>query len=428
MRYCMNTTSMKRKITFLSGLLIACIFPLWAQDTVLYNPTASYSFIHNEANVIHNRESLDPLYARMIDLKGTLQNKNKVTIIHLGDSHIQADYFTGAIRTLLQQEFGNAGLGLTFPGRAARTNESPFIYSSATGQWNSNRITNSQNTQPIGIAGTSLKTELEGNTIKIRTVNATPDYSFNRMTLFFQKDGSSYTIIVKDSTGRSLAFAGYFTDEGNPNASKLVLPYSINQVQLETVQTLPSQNQFTLFGVSLENSNAGILYHTIGVNGAKSKHFIKSKGLLNQTTALNPDLIIISLGTNEAVDHPHLDANFESQLNSLITALKAVNPNALILLTTPADFYKKRTHRNPGIQIIKNKIIGVANNNKLPYWDLHEVAGGNHSADLWKKEELLQTDGIHFSKKGYALQGYLLYEAIIKGYNEYVLHRHSKTH
>lgn len=426
MRYFMNSTSMKRKITFLSGLLIACVLNVRAQDTVVYNPPASFSFIRNEANVIHNRESLDPLFARMIELKGTPQSK--VTILHLGDSHIQADYFTGTTRTLLQQEFGNAGLGLTFPGRVARTNESPSIYSSSTGQWNSNRITNSQNTQPIGIAGTSLKTELAGNAIKIRTINATPDYSFNRITLFFQKDVSSYTIIARDSTGQSLAFAGYFTDEAYPNASKLVLPYSINHVQLETVQTLPSQKQFTLFGISFENSNPGILYHIIGVNGAKSKHFIKSKELLKQTTALGPELIIISLGTNEAVDHPNMDAKFDSQLNTLITALKADNPNAFFLLTTPADFYKKRTRRNPGIQIIKNKIIEVANNNKLPYWDLHEVAGGNHSADLWKQEELMQPDGIHFSKKGYALQGSLLYEAIIKGYNEYVLHRHSKTH
>ena len=426
MRYFMNSTSMKRKIIFLNGLLIACVLNVRAQDTVVYHPPATYSFIRSEANIIHNRESLDSLFARMIELKETHQSK--VTILHLGDSHIQADYFTGAIRTLLQQEFGNAGLGLSFPGRVARTNESSSIYSSSTGQWNSNRITNSQNTQPIGVAGNSLKTELAGNTIKIRTINATHDYSFNRMTLFFQKDISSYTIIARDSTGTSLAFAGYFTDEVYPNASKLVLPYLINQVQLETTQTLPSQKQFTLFGVSLENSNPGILYHIIGVNGAKSRHFIKSKEVLNQTTVLSPDLIILSLGTNEAVDHPNLDANFDKQLNTLIATLKDCNPNAVILLTTPADFYKKRTRRNPGIQIIKNKIIEAANSNKLPYWDLHEVAGGNHSADLWKIEELMQPDGIHFSKKGYALQGYLLFEAIIKGYNEYVLHRHSKTH
>jgi len=426
MRYFMNSTSMKTKITFLSGLLIACFLNVRSQDTVAYNQPVTYSFIRNNINVIHNRESLDPLFARMIELKETPQSK--VTILHLGDSHIQADYLTGTTRTLLQQEFGNAGLGLTFPGRAARTNESPSIYSSSTGQWNSNRITNSQNTQPIGIAGTSLKTELSGNTINIRTVNTTSDYSFNRMTLFFQKDVNSYNIIAKDSTGQSLAFAGYFTDEEYPNTSKLVLPYLINQVQLETVQNLPAQKQFTLFGISTENSNAGILYHTVGVNGAKSKHFIKSQELLSQTKALGPELIIISLGTNEAVDHPNMDANFGKQLNTLIAELKAVNPNAFLLLTTPADFYKKRTRRNPGIQIIKNKIIEVANNNKLPYWDLHEIAGGNHSADLWKKEDLMQPDGIHFSKKGYALQGYLLFEAIIKGYNEYVLHRHSKTH
>lgn len=414
---------MKRKIIFLSGLLIILIFELPAQDTVSVKPSTAYTFIKNEMNVISNAGCLEPFYQKLVELKGN--SSGVINILHIGDSHIQADYLTKTTRTLLQQEFGNAGLGLSFPGRIARTNESSLIYSSSTGQWAGSRLTLSQNMLPIGIGGISIKTELAGNSIKIKSLGK--DYSFNRITLFFQKDFNSYNILVKDSTGIPLAVAGSFTEE-SPNVSKLILPYAINQVQLETNQSLPTQKQFILFGVSLENSNPGIRYHIIGVNGAKYRHFISAKELLNQTPALNPDLIIISLGTNEAVDHPNIDPRISSQLNTLTSELKRLNPNAIILLTTTPDFYKKRTRRNPGIQAIKNKTIEFANNNNMPYWNLHEVAGGNHAADLWKKQELLQTDGIHFTKKGYDLQGHLLFEAIINGYNDYVLDRYSKTH
>lgn len=415
---------MKRELIFLSGLIVILVFKLQAQDTVSVNLSTSYSFIKNEINVINNAECLESFYQKLAELKGG--SPGVINILHIGDSHIQADYLTKTTRTLLQQEFGNAGLGLSIPGRVARTNESSLIYSSSTGQWVGSRLTLSQNMLPIGVGGISIKTETAGNSIKIKSI--VKDYSFNRITLFFKKDLNSYNILVKDSTGTPLAVAGSFSDETYANVSKLVLPYSIHQVQLETNQFLPPQNQFILFGVSLENSNPGVRYHALGVNGAKYKHFISAKELLNQTQALNPDLIILSLGTNEAVDHPNLDPKFTSQLNTLTSELKRINPNATILLTTPSDFYKKRTRRNPGIQIIKNKIIEFAGNNNIPYWNLHEVAGGNHAADLWKKYQLLQTDGIHFTKKGYDLQGHLLFEAIIKGYNDYVLDRYSKTH
>jgi lysophospholipase L1-like esterase len=145
---------------------------------------------------------------------------------------------------------------------------------------------------------------------------------------------------------------------------------------------------------------------------------------VQQTATLQPDLIIISLGTNEAIEYPYVDSQFNNQLLELITKLKANNPQTQILITTTADFYKKRTRRNPGVEVIRKKILEACNQNNWAYWDLYEVAGGKHAADQWKKNKLLQSEGIHFTKAGYELQGTLLYQAFLKAYNEYVLYRH----
>jgi lysophospholipase L1-like esterase len=415
---------MKRKVIFLSVLLLACCFRVQAQDTIAFKPAVTYSFIKNQINFIHQAEALDVFFSQLMELKE--QKPLLINILHLGDSHIQADYMTRTVRTLLQQEFGNAGLGLIFPGRVARTNETPLIHSSTSGKWESSRLTLLNPRLPMGIAGATIKTEKVNHSLTIKTTD--PNYSFNRISLFFKKDFNSYNVSVKDSTGQELALAGAFTEESYHDLSKLVLPYMIDQVQLETVQSLPTQNQFTFFGISLSKSNTGLLYHIIASNGAQYRHFNLSKELLHQTPALAPDLIIISLGTNEAMDHPRIDPAFYSKIDTLVSLLKVLNPNATILLTTPPDFYQKRTQRNPGIQIIREKLITYAESNKLPYWDLHQVMGGHHAADRWKKAGLLQSDGIHFTKKGYDLQGHLLFEAIIKGYNEYVRNRFSKTH
>jgi len=88
------------------------------------------------------------------------------------------------------------------------------------------------------------------------------------------------------------------------------------------------------------------------------------------------------------------------------------------------DFYKKKTRRNPGVEIMRGKLIEYADANGLAFWDLYSVAGGKHAADLWKNNSLMQSDGVHFTKNGYELQGTLLYHALIKGYNEYLRYRY----
>lgn len=419
----MNWPSMNSKILFCIAFPLLSLSSLRAQDTIAFMPSPMLDFIKRDANVIHNADALFPLYEKLFELRAGKQLV--VNILHIGDSHVQADYLTGAIRTLLQQEFGNAGLGLTFPGRAVRTNESPSIYSSIKGQWESNKITSLQNKYSVGIGGATLTTTNAGNRITIRTTS--PDYSFNRMMLFFEKDFNSYNIQLRDSVGRVLALAGSFTDEVYPNVSKLILPYSVSEIELETIQTLAMQKQLNLHGVSLENSKPGIRYHITGINGARYRHYISSPEFLDETAALEATLIIISLGTNEASDHPNLDPKVDSQIIQLVNKLKKVNPNAILLLTTPADFFKRKTHRNPGVRTIRDKIMEAATTSHLPYWNLYEVAGGNHSADRWKKWDLLQSDGVHFTQNGYDLQGQLLFDAIVKGYNEYVRNRLSKT-
>ena len=68
---------------------------------------------------------LSLLYKSKTDKQGV------INIVHIGDSHIQADYFSGMLRMCLQKQFGNAGRGLIFPYKVAKTNE-PYNYLTTT--------------------------------------------------------------------------------------------------------------------------------------------------------------------------------------------------------------------------------------------------------------------------------------------------------
>ncbi len=415
-----NTTDMIRKLFFLSLLLVAHLTE--AQDTIAYVITPAYEFIKPEVNEINNSVSLSDFYEKLYQLKKN--NKSIVNILQIGDSHIQADFLSNVTRKLLQVEFGNAGRGLVFPGRVARTNESSTVYTSSSGSWDSKRIIYTNQPMPIGIATMTLRTNQVGNSIIIKTKpNESLSYAFNKVTFLFQKDFSSYNLVIKDSLGQYLAYVGPYTFEGS-NTSRILLPFATNQIEFQTLQSTPSQSQFTLFGINLENGKPGVMFHATGGNGAKVKHFIEAEDFASQTKELSPDLIIISLGTNEAIEYPYVDPRLTDQLDEFINQLKNQNPKAQFILTIPMDFYKKKTRRNPGVEVVRKKLIDYADSHDLAYWDLYTSGGGKHAADLWKKSSLLQSDGIHFTKAGYELQGSLLYEALIKGYNEYVLYRY----
>ena len=61
--------------------------------------------------------------------------------MHIGDSHIQADWWTGYLRIRLQELFGSAGRGLVFPYQLAGTNSPTDIRSGSNQIWENRRST-----------------------------------------------------------------------------------------------------------------------------------------------------------------------------------------------------------------------------------------------------------------------------------------------
>ncbi|MFN3640207.1 MAG: peptidoglycan-binding protein, partial [Flavobacterium sp.] len=69
---------------------------------------------------LHHTKSLEPFFKKLDQLSNS--STQKVSIVHIGDSHIQADIFSGRMRKLFQNTFGHAGRGLVFPHNLAKSN------------------------------------------------------------------------------------------------------------------------------------------------------------------------------------------------------------------------------------------------------------------------------------------------------------------
>ncbi|HLP18699.1 MAG TPA: GDSL-type esterase/lipase family protein [Chitinophagales bacterium] len=406
--------------------VLAVVCCLWSvvcssQDTVQLSVFKKYPFVHSERNEIVNAGALDGFFEKLLQQKK--QNSRRVSVLHIGDSHIQADMITAPLRTGFQKDFGNAGRGLVIPLRVSGSNE-PFSYKiSSNLKWFGKRCVYVSDTLHYGIGGYLARTYNDSAVLTIRTNNYAPlNYAFNKLTLFYQHD-SSFTYVLYDTSGNRLATLGADSVQAFLNYSTVRLPQYTNTavIKLERNDTVV-QKHATIYGFNLENDSNGVLYHVVGVNGAEAYQYVAAKNFAVQTALLVPDVIIISLGTNEGQRRPFDKVVQEAKLDSMVKQLQLCNPNVPVILTSPPDSYYRRKYYNTAIAAYHEMMVDYAKKNNLAVWDLFAVTGGHKSCYQWKKYGLMQRDGVHFTRAGYELQGNLLYEALLKAYNQYARH------
>ncbi len=381
---------------------------------------ATYPFLNLAANHIENATiGLQRFYQRLqqLPLHPARLPGGRVVVVHLGDSHLQADDYSGRVRLELQRTYGNAGRGLVFPYAVAHTNGSPTYFTAPTaGTWRAKRVTSlPDSSQPVGVAGISLSTPDSGAGFTLRLpLLRRPDYRFSQLTLLRQPGPAAFDWQVLSRHQEPL---GTLPGLGQQVAATLRLDSLRDYVALRATRRRPNQSSALLYGLLLENDQPGILYHGIGVNGAAVRQYNRNPLFFEQLPLLNPDLIIVSLGTNDAfIPGRFTPQRFTGQLDTLVSGLRQRCPQAEVLLVAPADSYRNRSDRNPDLARLAAALRAYAQQHDLAYWDFAAVQGGYGSMGQWRTAGLALNDFVHFSTKGYDLQGYLLYRALQDGF------------
>ncbi len=386
-------------------------------DTSAYK---QYTFIKHNLNHIENdSSSLNLFYERLYQLEE--KKITRINITHIGDSHIQADHFSGLVRQKMQFKFGNAGRGLVFPYRSAKSNE-PTSYKTITNvPWEYKRNVFYDKPLPIGISGFTIQTNDSLAEINLM-VKDQPNlgYSFTKFTLFHEKGLSNFDISICDELNCERGLFKSTDKSNNPFVSELKFDKPVRQIYLRNKNSDTAHQRATrIYGMLLENDSSGVLYNMIGVNGAEYRHYVMSKYFTQQLSYLNSDLMIISLGTNEAYSKGFDKDFFYRSIDSLVMSVKLTNPKASIIITTPPDSYRRTKNgrvKNPDMKLARETVVSYCLKNNVAYWDLFEVMGGYGSMGKWYAMKLSAKDRVHFSGKGYQIQGDLFYNALMEGY------------
>ena len=399
-----------KKITIL--LLLITGLQLTAMAQTVQVPPVQNNY-HVQVNTILNRIScgdINSFYSKLLTLK--VVDSGKVNIVHIGDSHIQADFLTGEVRQTLQQIFGNAGRGLVFPYQLANSNAPDDIKGNSNTSWQFNRLAHAPNGVPCGIAGFGLQTSGVNATINIslKPGDNGPQL-FNTLKFFIDEQPSVSWLLKAEGSNATDTITG---NDGSLY-QQATLQNSSSSFSLSLLSTDSTHN---FYGVSLENGHHGILYHTIGVNGARYDQYNNTPLFWKQLPALNADLYIISMGTNEAQANSMDETQFINQVALFLQQLKIASPHAAVLITTAADSYRGR-RSNILLQQLNNTLFKYCASKHIAFWDLYRITNGYGAARNWFKKGLMSNDRIHYKPEGYRLQGQLLATAILNGYNNY---------
>jgi hypothetical protein len=365
----------------------------------------SYPFLSKDHNFIqfYNKSSLEKFFTGWEDVKN-----RKLVVVHIGDSHLQNDAFPGRIRKNLQDQLGYGGRGIMFPYSAAKTYSNHSYHTDHTGDWEFSKNIHSKPKLPLGLSGMSVKTTIPESQLRFTFKTPEPDH-YQILKVFYKlKSSNAYIQVGVDSNNveQKLESLKY-------PYSSISIPSIQNSLSFTIKSETEEESEIYFYGMSLESINhQGIIWHNCGVDGARYKSILQSKLFGKQLKSLEPDLVILDLGTNEYAVGDSIPPQLEEEIHLLIDRIKSSSPNVSIILNSTQDMSYKGKNLKSGRSFLK-LIKKIAKETNSAFYDFYSVAGGDESMELWYENKLARKDFIHLTNEGYYLKGDLYSSAII---------------
>lgn len=334
------------------------------------------------------------------------QGNQQIHIVQIGDSHTAADFFSGELRTLFQQRYGDAGPGfvptISVPGQRTAT----INRKSDKQQWElfSSRKDERFDYPLGGLVALPMKPTSRVQLVPLQAAAGT----YQLQALYQNSSGGQMFISPASSSPISLPTTG--------NTWRFSTPVS---TQLPAEVTVSNDSNLKLGGWLLRSNHPGVTLSALGINGATINMLDKWQPQWVETLAeMSPDMVILAYGTNEAFND-NLDlVAYQQNLREKIRQIRQRMPESVILLVGPNDSIKfshaaSCEAKMPVhlMNVIKIQKAIAAQENTL-FWDWQAFMGGPCSIRSWAAQDLARPDNVHLSAEGYKKSAQALYRQL----------------
>ena len=340
----------------------------------------------------------------------------KVRLAHYGDSPTTADLITADVRGLLQKRFGDAGHGFYLMAKPWAWYGHRGVDSDSSG-WDieaSNLV--SKKDGYYGYGGVSFRGG-PGSRARFRLKEA----GTTRVELGFKQVAGGGSIVL-EACGERVGERSTAGEEGDGYA-EFAVPESCRDLTVKV-----EGGAVRLYGIEFLKAAPGVVYDSLGLNGAYISvlsKFLNADHWQTQLQHYAPDVVVINYGTNESVFAAFVDKVFEKELREAIRRIRVALPGKGILVMSPMDRGERNENGQietvPALQRLVEIEARVAKEEGVAFFNTFEAMGGNGTMAKWYSSEprLVGADFIHPMPGGAKIIGNLLYKAMLDGYNRY---------
>jgi lysophospholipase L1-like esterase len=369
-------------------------------------------------------------------------SQNAVTILHLGDSHIAADRFSGDLREQFQSRFGNAGRGMLMPGlylaRGVKFDQG--------GKWQAALSTGST-PGPYGLTG--AKVFAKGREDWLRLTATDRPFSWTEVTLQTGPDEGSAVIALDGDTKLVPANAPA------PGWKTIRLEKSAREIVIRP----KGDGLVTVHGVAIGEQRPGVRYVNLGLPGATATTPLSwnADELAADLQRISPNLLVLGYGTEESFEDTLNIREYETKVTRMLGTLRQAAPGASLLVIGPPDVarlpnfasgtnrtasdvcralspqeranYAQRVRNgdlrlarwHPPIRLedVRQALRRAAAANQAYFWDWSKMMGGTCGIHAWVHSEppLAANDHVHLTEEGSKRSARFLFRELMTAYD-----------
>lgn len=337
--------------------------------------------------------------------------QHSVHIVQFGDSHTAADFFSGQLRSRLQERFGNGGIGFISPLSLPGQRYGNIALRSTSRDWTL-KTSRRDDWPDFPLGGSVAQPNANNRTVALEPF--APIAGKSRVRLLYTTDRQNTLIGANSQERRVIALP--------PTKGKWGFSYPINLTLPASLSLSSSAAGTRIGGWYIDGPNQGVILSTLGSNGASLSLLERWRdGWQNQLRAIQPDMVILAYGTNEAFNDTLNLNDYRSQLQQHIRQIRRELPEAAIMLVGPGDSMKDRSGDSCGQTTMLDNVIRiqqeVARSEHAMYWDWRRHMGGQCSIKTWQARGDARPDFVHLTRPGYENSANQLYSDLMRALN-----------
>lgn len=399
-----------------SGLLLVAV--------VFVALTASPARAERSEVVFEPREIVDPsgnaLHRFHTALGRTARREEGALtrIAHYGDSLIVSDLITSSLRAAFQKRYGDGGPGFVLAGRPWGWYRRMGVRNGASSGWKTYRaLSGGPADRFFGFGGVTFSTHRPRQRVWYRTDETeTGPVTVSSLDLHYlaQPEGGDIEVIIDGVHRLTVSTAGH---DAHSAFHRVAVPEGSHEFLLKT-----SNGPVRIFGAALERSGPGVVYDSLGINGASTTVLgrIDAEHLAEQLRHRQVDLVVVAFGANES-NRPGLVEQYQETVVPILGRLREASGGASCLVMSALDRGERLSsggvRTNPLVKTIVAEQRRAARAAGCAFFDTFAAMGGEQAMWRWSRAGLASGDLVHPTPEGAELIGRGLFQALEQSYH-----------